>query len=576
MMESVCRLAKRALGGGRVVVGRGACGGPGIFPFSARTGWTALWYTVGVVGVASIFAAARAQTPVSELEDLRDVLREWQTARLPLDGTNWFPAGDFVLSSADGGLGAVAEGAVPSPEGCWRLYVTEDSRTGETLFSDALGLPLATLPGAGPSADQGGPWDPSRVGISLDLISTGHPVPSSQTAESVVAAIPNGLAEDTETGLPAATDLAAEGSSAAAVSSADVRGTSRIVRPAADFIAETGATPTNVSTVVRVPARTVRTQSVGRMTAMSSTGETPGAGMAAGDNISVTRIRTREIAALDRDGVLFYDFSSSPTDGVVDDLTGNGYDGAVSGCEWTAGGRFNGGAMLFDDNGDSINVGTGLDFPTWSRYSVSIWFRHDGGGDMGPQYGHKMLDKTTWYHDWHLHLSPPNQEGGASTGGIGLTIYEGGVGGGLGDNSANYADDEWHHVVVVRDGGHGEFWVDGVLRDQTEGMFSVYSSSALCVGNSYSGDYYQRKAWHGSLDEVRVFDRAISADEIRSLHAHGSPSTLVVHFESGAEVRGDLVVMGQASVGGVMYALPLGDLSCGDYTNGVPPCVVGR
>ena len=36
MMESVCRLAKRALGGGRVVVGRGACGGPGIFPFSAR------------------------------------------------------------------------------------------------------------------------------------------------------------------------------------------------------------------------------------------------------------------------------------------------------------------------------------------------------------------------------------------------------------------------------------------------------------------------------------------------------------------------------------------------------------
>ena len=119
-----------------------------------------------------LLAVVRAQTPVSELEDLRDVLQEWQTARLPLDGTNWFPAGAFVLSSADGGLGAVTEGAVPSPDGSRRLYVTEDSRTGETLFSDALGLPLATLPGDGPSADQGGPWDPSRVGISLDLSST--------------------------------------------------------------------------------------------------------------------------------------------------------------------------------------------------------------------------------------------------------------------------------------------------------------------------------------------------------------------------------------------------------------------
>ena len=483
MMESVCRLAKRALGGGRVVVGRGACGGPGIFPFSARTGWTALWYTVGVVGVASIFAAARAQTPVSELEDLRDVLREWQTARLPLDGTNWFPAGDFVLSSADGGLGAVAEGAVPSPEGCWRLYVTEDSRTGETLFSDALGLPLATLPGAGPSADQGGPWDPSRVGISLDLLST------------------------------------------------------------------------NMSTAVEIPARVSLTDGFRTAVSTRSAGDSdfPGDGV-----------------------VLYYDFDVASEDGMVPDRSGSGHDGAATGCEWTAGGRFNGGAMDFDDNGDSINVGTGLDFPTWSQYSVSIWFRHDGGGDMGPQYGHKMLDKTEWYHDWHLHLSPPDQEGGGSTGGIGLAIYEAGVGGGLGDSSMNYADNAWHHVVVVRDGGHGEFWVDGVLRDQTEGMFSVYSTSPLCVGNSYSGDYYQRKAWHGSLDEVRVFDRAISADEIRSLHAHGSPSTLVVHFESGAEVRGDLVVMGQASVGGVMYALPLGDLSCGDYTNGVPPCVVGR
>ena len=144
-----------------------------------------------------------------------------------------------------------------------------------------------------------------------------------------------------------------------------------------------------------------------------------------------------------------------------------------------------------------------------------------------------MLDRTSWYHDWHLHLNPPGQEGGA-TGGIGLFLYEGGVSAGLGDGSRNWADGEWHHLVVVRDGAHGALWVDGTLRDENDGMISVAGDSPLCVGNSYSGDYYQRKGWHGRLDEIRIYDRALSADEIRALHAEGVP-----RLNDGGDADGD-------------------------------------
>ena len=231
--------------------------------------------------------------------------------------------------------------------------------------------------------------------------------------------------------------------------------------------------------------------------------------------------------------------------------------------------------MAFDSNADSLNAGTDLDFPAWERYTVSLWFLHDGGGDKGPQYGHKMLDKTDWYHDWHLHLLPPGKEGGGA-GEIGLTLYEARREAGFADNSRNYADGAWHHVAVVRDGTYGEFWVDGTLHSSTStDMMSVTNSAPVCVGNSYSGDSFQRKGWHGLLDEIRIFDRALSMDEVRALHAEGA-LRLGVYFDGGVDVRGGLDVAGGAAFGGAVYARPLGDLSCGAFTNGVPPAAAGQ
>ena len=456
--------------------------------------------------------------PLADLEDVRDVLRASQAGAPPATNAVWLDAGVFPWP-ARGPLAALAAEACPFPDPARiHLFASEDAATRNVVVADAAGAPLAFLPDG--TADGA----PSPVGVRLTLDASGD------GSASVPAA--GGPSAAGEVGAPVSAAVAAPASAAPLSASSAPSSMS-----AAPVSVPGGGMPaaTNASTTVFVPTVPAR---AARPRAMSASVQSAAAGSDAPSvaaEVRAVRVRTDAIAALDRgEGVLFYDFAGAPADGVVADRSGNGHDGAASGCAWTSAGRFHGGAMAFAGNADSVNVGTDLNFPAWERYTVSLWFLHDGGGDKGPQYGHKMLDRTDWYHDWYLRLSPPGQEGGGA-GEIGLSLYEDGVGAsGLGDASRNWADGAWHHVAVVRDGTYGAFWVDGILRDTSTNMISVHNSSPVCVGNSYSGDYYQRKGWHGSLDEIRVFDRALPADGIRALHAEGE-----TRLSDGGDTDGD-------------------------------------
>lgn len=78
---------------------------------------------------------------------------------------------------------------------------------------------------------------------------------------------------------------------------------------------------------------------------------------------------------------------------------------------------------------------------------------------------------------------------------------------------------EWTQVAISkRDSGTIEVWKNGVLAGegdlQLPGNMPLDLSSA---GNSVKGD----TQWLGAMSELRVFDRALSAEELRELHAVG-------------------------------------------------------
>ena len=283
-------------------------------------------------------------------------------------------------------------------------------------------------------------------------------------------------------------------------------------------------------------------------------------GTVTAEKVVADEVLTLEIGARPPpDGILTYLFDENGGN-AIEDTSGEGNNGVASGCVWTSAGHRSTGAMSFNGTSGFINAGQVANFPALSQYSVSLWFLHDGGGDFSSGYGHKMLDKTSMYHDWKLALHYWD-------GSIGFGIYEGGANIGIGDGSINYMDNAWHHVAVVRNGPDAWFWVDGELKSTCGNMFSVYSSSDVCIGNSFSGDFYQRKSWSGLLDQVRIFDRTLSPAEVVALYTEGSPLASVT-VTAGLAVSGGLSVTGQVSfASGVLHSRPLGDLSCGSYTN---------
>jgi len=74
---------------------------------------------------------------------------------------------------------------------------------------------------------------------------------------------------------------------------------------------------------------------------------------------------------------------------------------------------------------------------------------------------------------------------------------------------------EWHHVAVTFDGATARFYLDGE-RDGAAPFFGQLQSNddPLHIGVDFpGGDEY----WNGCLDEVMVFNRALSIEEIRAL-----------------------------------------------------------
>ena len=73
----------------------------------------------------------------------------------------------------------------------------------------------------------------------------------------------------------------------------------------------------------------------------------------------------------------------------------------------------------------------------------------------------------------------------------------------------------WIHVAVTVDGNQLKLFRDGVLTSSADcTSLSNKPSPSLVIGTKPSG----RKRWEGRIDEVALFDKALSTEEIRELY----------------------------------------------------------
>ena len=198
---------------------------------------------------------------------------------------------------------------------------------------------------------------------------------------------------------------------------------------------------------------------------------------------------------------------------VTDDLVGSNY-GSIYGATWSDG-KY-GSALSFDGVNDDVHIQKAAlwDFGTGS-FTVSAWFKSSsGGGYMAIiRYDSGYLPSGGWYVGFY-----PGNHVEFVVLGPDRTGYQV-----LTDNT--YTDNLWHFVSGVRDGASGKLriYIDGIPAgaegsDGGSNIIGAGDASQLIIGaGAWGGQYFM-----GLIDEITIFDRALSAEEISAIYADGN------------------------------------------------------
>lgn len=79
---------------------------------------------------------------------------------------------------------------------------------------------------------------------------------------------------------------------------------------------------------------------------------------------------------------------------------------------------------------------------------------------------------------------------------------------------------QWTHVVVNMDSSTLSLYMDGKLKVSKQREYDVYndSSEKTYIGNIFNGGEGNNNHFHGYLDELRIYDRSLYAQEIEALY----------------------------------------------------------
>ncbi len=189
--------------------------------------------------------------------------------------------------------------------------------------------------------------------------------------------------------------------------------------------------------------------------------------------------------------------------GNANDSSGNHNDGTIMGATATTD-RFGtaGQALSFDGLSQYVNVGDPasgvLDFGT-NDYSISMWFKPNVSDYGDHVLVGKYVPGTAGYTIglWNSNIIYFHNPTTTNV----QTTYTNGV---------------WMQVVATRDVGGKKLYVNGILKDSQGGVVNASTSNSFMIGGSTEQALYSP----ASVDEVKVFNRALIASEILSMYNH--------------------------------------------------------
>jgi len=190
------------------------------------------------------------------------------------------------------------------------------------------------------------------------------------------------------------------------------------------------------------------------------------------------------------------------------DASGNGNDGTlIHDPKWTAG--KSGSALQFDGTDDYVDCGNDESLNITDAITIEAWVKHNSlkYGALVSKGGYGGMNPKGPYSMW-------------SFVDIQKVLFE--VGNGTKRNNAarvRYQIGTWEHFVGVYDSPYSLMYKNGVLLSGPHNT----GISSLIINVNHLKIGGQQDFFNGSIDEVRIYNRALSAEEVRYHYNHGGP-----------------------------------------------------
>ena len=199
----------------------------------------------------------------------------------------------------------------------------------------------------------------------------------------------------------------------------------------------------------------------------------------------------------------------------VNDSSGNDNNGTITGADWNVSG-----GLDFDGVNDYVNAGNDASLNIIGDMTIIVWIkttmtdnsgiinRYISSGDGYIIQINRFVGKLSYYND--------------GTGWITST-------------SIGYNDGNWHQVAITGTGTSGVLYKD----DSPDGYFTygnpISNTNDVWIGKDYSSKYF-----NGLIDPVRIYNRALSADEISTLYNNtNSPALFISLGAEQSDAAGD-------------------------------------
>ena len=227
--------------------------------------------------------------------------------------------------------------------------------------------------------------------------------------------------------------------------------------------------------------------------------------------VCLVAVLTASVAHADiRSGLVGYYPLNEGTGTIAHDMSGSGHDGTLyNGVTWIAPGYQGGGV---NDNGTTdsrIQLGTWNPAEGTGQLSLAMWIRWAGGGGT---YQGLLGKRNTWPGTTMFQFQVRPENGGTfrlETGSYAIVSP---------NNTLNPLVHTWAHVAATFDGTTARLYLNGKQVASGAFAFTMAGTGSLMGigsvtggGAGYDGN---GQTFLGDMDEVGIFNRALSAEEV--------------------------------------------------------------